>query len=64
MRLTTNTFPTAQTSDSAPAQSDEKAAAGDLWWSLEESLQQPCLFNSGALLKKKKREREKENEIS
>lgn len=54
MRLTTNTFPAAQANFrlSAPAQSDEIAAADDLWWSLEESLRQPCLFNSGAASKK------------
>lgn len=61
MRLTTNTFPTAEAnfSPSALAQSDEKAAGADLWWSLEASLQQPCLFNSGAHLKKKRKERNK-----
>ena len=55
MRLTTNTFPTAQANFMlfAPVQSDEIAAGADLW-SLEGSLQQPCLFNSGAPLKKMK----------
>lgn len=54
MRLTTNTFPTAQANFRlfALVQSDEIAAGADLWPSLEGSLRWPCLFNSGAPLKK------------
>lgn len=41
MRLAANAFPAAQANFRliAAAQSDEIAAADDLWWSLEESLQ-------------------------
>lgn len=53
MRLAANAFPAAQANFRliAAAQSDEIAAADDLWWSLEESLQQLGLFNAGALSK-------------
>lgn len=61
IRLTTNMFPTAAQATfklCTLAQSDEIAAAYDLWssWKINKSPQQPCLFNSGAPLKRKRNE--------